>query len=235
MRVGCTDFGILECIFFSFTLGSPAGVGAEMTWFCWRREDREFSPNLLVCIGIRRFTLLDTRGFALATRGAKAAWASKAASGEQIGDAWPLPRIGSMGENYSIVRRTGLTHWLVDIPHCVSTQAVKSLLVATSPVKAQAFEQSRNNIGHFNVNVNPVCPIGQPVSGTGGKLWNYEGVNLKYVRTIAAVFQSPIPFQRQAEGTYFGWGWTSGQIFWHFGLRWLSGQASLHAQMAAPC
>ena len=26
---------------------------------------------------------------------------------------------------------------------------------------------------NVNVNVNPVCSIGQPVSGTGGKLWNY--------------------------------------------------------------
>ena len=32
-----------------------------------------------------------------------------------------------------------------------------------------------------NVNVNPVCPIGQPVSGTGGKLWNY----FLYTSTLA--------------------------------------------------
>ena len=40
---------------------------------------------------------LDTKSFALATRGAKAARASKTMLGEQIGDVLALPRVGSLG------------------------------------------------------------------------------------------------------------------------------------------
>ena len=40
---------------------------------------------------------LDTKNFALATRGAKAAWAAQTPLGEQIGDVLSLPRIGSLG------------------------------------------------------------------------------------------------------------------------------------------
>ena len=40
---------------------------------------------------------LDTKSFALATRGAKATRTSKTVLGEQIGDVLSLPRIGSLG------------------------------------------------------------------------------------------------------------------------------------------
>ena len=40
---------------------------------------------------------LDTKSFALATRGAKATIGSKTMVGEQIGDVLSLPRIGSLG------------------------------------------------------------------------------------------------------------------------------------------
>ena len=40
---------------------------------------------------------LDTKNFALATRGAKAAWAAQTPLGEQIGDVSSLPRISSLG------------------------------------------------------------------------------------------------------------------------------------------
>ena len=53
-----------------------------------------------------------------------------------------------------------------------------------SPIWAQVRQVKptlRCNKNNVNVNVNPVCPIGQPVSGTGGKLWNY----ILYTSTLA--------------------------------------------------
>ena len=40
---------------------------------------------------------MDTKNFALATRGAKAAWEAQTPLGEQIGDVLSSPRIGSFG------------------------------------------------------------------------------------------------------------------------------------------
>ena len=46
----------------------------------------------------------------------------------------------------------------------------------------------------INVNVNPVCFIGEPVSGTGGKLRNY----FLYTSTLAKLRKNSGRFERQS-------------------------------------
>ena len=119
--------------------------------FCWHRKDTQLVPNLLWCVletGCSHcqtsHSSLDTKSFALATCGAKAAWAAKTPLGQQTGDVLSLPRIGSLGRHCArlwaveatiewfirflqgacnvwikwklsaAARRTGLTDWLTD-------------------------------------------------------------------------------------------------------------------------
>ena len=81
---------------------------AHLEWtsstVCSRRENWELVANVLWFIletGISccstPYSPLDTKSFALATRGAKTTRTSKTVLGEQIGDVLSLPRLGSLG------------------------------------------------------------------------------------------------------------------------------------------